>query len=144
MIETQSAAVLYPVFAMFYLTAAVLGRLAYLRVGAIGSRAMSVDFYRTYTRGEEPEHIRVVTRHFINLFEVPVLFYVGVLMAYATKQADGWLVGCAWGYVALRYVHTYIHLTSNDVLWRFRIYLASGLVLLVLWTSLLAALIRSS
>jgi hypothetical protein len=52
------------------------------------------------------------------------------------------LVACAWLYVALRYVHTWIHLTSNDVLLRFRIYFGSGLVLVVMWASLFVQLVR--
>jgi len=144
MIDTSSRAILYPVFAMFYLTAVVLARMAYLRVGAIGAGKMNVGFYRTYTGEEEPEHLRVVTRHFINLLEVPVLFYVVSLMAYVTHQASTWLVGCAWTYVVLRFVHSYIHLTSNNVLMRFRAYIASGVVLLVMWTSLLIALARGA
>lgn len=142
MSEPSPILILYPVFAMFYLVAAVLARMAYLRVGAVGRREVNARFYKTYDEGCEPEHIRVVTRHFINLFEVPVLFYVTVVMAYVTSQVSYWLIACAWTYVALRYLHTLIHLTSNDVLTRFRVYGASGLVLLVMWSSLLFQLVR--
>jgi hypothetical protein len=138
--EPSPNLILYPVFAMFYLVAAVLVRLAYLRVGAVGRREVDAAFYKTYQCGEEPEHIRVVTRHFINLFEVPVIFYVTALIAFVTHQAGYWLIGCAWAYVVLRYLHSYVHLTSNDVLTRFRLYIASGVVLLVMWSSVLAQL----
>ena len=53
------------------------------------------------------------------------------------------MVGCAWAYVAIRYLHTWVHLGSNDVLTRFRVYCASGLVLLILWTMLLVELVRA-
>lgn len=128
---------------MFYLVAAVLARLAYLRVGALGRREIDIGYYKTYSRGEEPDRIRVVTRHFINLFEVPVLFYVVVLMIYVTKQTTYALVAMAWLYVALRYAHSFVHLTTNRVLLRFRLYFASGVVLLALWTTLLAQLLRA-
>lgn len=133
--------ILYPIFAMFYLVAAVLARLAYLRVGAVGRREMDARYYETYSRGEEPERIRVVTRHFINLFEVPVLFYVVAVMTYVTAQTTYTLVAMAWSYVALRYAHSYVHLTSNRVLLRFRVYFASGIVLVALWTTLLVRLL---
>jgi hypothetical protein len=135
--------ILYPVFAMFFLVAAVLARMAKLRVGAVGSGEVNVKYYRAYQGGEEPEHMRVVTRHFINLFEVPVLFYVVVILTYITQQVSYWMIGCAWAYVAARYVHSYIHLTSNDVLTRFRVFVGSGLVLLVMWVSLLVKLITA-
>lgn len=143
MSDTSSSRILYPAFAMFYLTAGVLFRMGYMRFTAVARREMDPRFYRTYDEGQEPPHMRVVTRHFINLFEVPMLFYVGVTLAYVTGQVNGWMVGCAWAYVALRYLHTWVHLGSNDVLTRFRVYGASGLVLVVLWTSLLVQLLRS-
>jgi hypothetical protein len=64
---------------------------------------ISLRFFRTYVGDDEPESLRVTSRHFSNLFEVPVLFYVVVLMTYVTGQVGYWLVGCAWVYVALRY-----------------------------------------
>jgi hypothetical protein len=142
MTETAPNLILYPVFAMFFLVVGVLVRMAQLRVGAVGSGEVNVKYYRTYQGGEEPEHMRVITRHFINLFEVPVLFYVVVILTYITRQVSPWMIGCAWAYVAARYVHSYVHLTSNDVLLRFRVFIASGLVLLVMWMSLLVRLMQ--
>ena len=63
---------------------------------------MKAGFYRTFQGGEEPDEIRVVTRSFINQFEVPVLFYVGLILTYVTQQVSYWMVACAWLYVALR------------------------------------------
>jgi len=141
MSEVAPNLILYPVFAMFFLVAAVLARMARLRVGAVGSGEVNVKYYRAYQGGEEPEHIRVVTRHFINLFEVPVLFYVIVVLTYITQEVSYWMVGCAWAYVAVRYAHSYVHLTSNDVLTRFRVFMVSGVILFVMWVSLLIQLI---
>jgi hypothetical protein len=135
--------ILYPVFAMFFLVAFVVARMARMRVAAVSSGKMNPRFYRTYDDGEEPKELRVVTRHFINLFEMPVLFYVGVILTYISQQVSYWMVLCAWAYVVVRYVHSYVHLTSNNVLVRFRLYFASGLVLLTLWVSLLIQLLRA-
>lgn len=133
--------ILYPVFAMFLLTAAVLAHMARMRVGALSRREMSIDFYKTYDRGEEPEQLRRLTRHFVNLFELPVLFYVVVILTYVTRQVNVPLIGLAWLYVALRYVHTWVHLTSNRVATRFRVYMASGLVLLAMWSILFVQIV---
>ena len=135
--------VLYPVFVMFLLVAAVLTRMGWLRVGAVLYGTMDVEFYKTYDKGEEPEAFRVVTRHFINLFEMPVLFYVGVIMAYVTQQVTFWLVGLAWAFVLLRLFHAYVHLTSNDVPTRLSGYASSGLMLLAFWISLFTQLMRA-
>lgn len=142
--DPASNQILYPCFAMFALVAVVLARMAVLRFGAVRRGEMDPRYYKTYQGGEEPEHMRVVTRHFLNLFEMPVIFYVVTLMTYVTHQASGWMVGLAWTYVALRYAHSWVHLTSNDVLMRFRLYIASGIVLVVMWASLLGALVTAN
>ena len=135
--------ILYPAFAMFLLAALVLTRMGWLRIGAVRRRDVRIEFYRTFSEGEEPEALRVVTRNFINLFEVPVLFYVGVIMSHITHQGTWLLVGLAWAYVILRGLHTAIHLTSNDVPMRLAAYAASGLVLLVMWGTLFLRLLFS-
>jgi hypothetical protein len=135
--------ILYPVFAMFLLVAIVFLRMRSARFAAVRRNEVSVKFYRAFSGEEEPEAARVVARHFINLFEVPVLFYVTAIMIYVTHQVNYWLVALAWLYVALRYAHSYVHLTSNDVIVRFSFYLASGIVLAVMWTMLLIQLLRA-
>src|SRR3569832_1185274 len=130
--ESTGNQILYPLFAMIALVWAVFMRMAQVRYGAVRRGEMNPAFYKTYQGEDEPEHMRVVTRHFINLFEMPVMFYVVVLATYASHQVSGWMTGCAWAYVASRYAHSVVHLTSNDVLTRFRLYLLSGLVLATL------------
>jgi hypothetical protein len=135
--------ILYPVFAMFLLVAIVLSRLRSMRFAAVRTGDVKASFYRAYPDGGEPEALRVVSRHFTNLFEMPVLFYVGVIMTYVTHQVTWWMVGLAWAYVVIRYVHSWIHLTSNDVVKRFSAYFASAFVLALLWTTLLVQLVRA-
>jgi hypothetical protein len=134
--------ILYPIFAMFVLVAFVLLRMRSMRFAAVARKEVRAGFYKAYD-GDEPEPLRVIANHFRNLFEVPVLFYVGALMIYVTQQVTWWLVGCAWAYVALRYVHTWVHLTSNHVIARFSVYFASGFVLVVMWATLLVRLLRA-
>jgi len=73
-----------------------------------------------------------------NLFELPVLFYVAVLLALVLMIQDQLLVQLAWGYVALRYVHSLVHCTYNRVMHRFIAYAASCLVLMFMWARLAA------
>ena len=134
--------ILYPVFAMVLLVAFVLNRMRSMRFAAVRSEEISAGFFRAYA-GDEPERLRVVSRHFTNLFEMPVLFYVAVLMAYVTRQVNVWLVAGAWLYVALRYLHSYVHLTSNDVIRRFSVYIASAAVLFAMYAGLLVQLLRA-
>jgi len=133
--------IFYPAFAMFLLAAIVLTLMGWNRIGAVLKGTLNINFYRTFSAGEESEALRVITRNFINLFEMPVLFYVVILMAHLAHQVSYWMIGLAWAYVALRYLHTYVHLISNTVPVRLSVYLASGLVLLVLWGTLFVQLL---
>ena len=141
--EAESTRILYPVFAMFLLVSIVLLRLRSGRFAAVRKQEVDAAFYKAYPDGGEPEALRVVGRHFSNLFEMPVLFYTVVLMIYVTHHVTSFLVACAWLYVALRYVHTYIHLGSNNVIARFSAYFSSVFVLAMLWATLLAQLLRA-
>jgi len=133
--------ILYPLFAMFALVAMVLLRMRRMRFAAVRSGEVSIKYYRAYQEGDEPEALKVVSRHFVNLFEMPVLFYVGVIMTYITQSVSYWMVALAWMYVALRYVHSWVHLGSNDVRVRVTVYFASAGVLLLLWASLFLTLV---
>ncbi len=133
--------VLYPIFVLVALTLAVTVRLAMMRWRAATRGQVNVAYYVTYQGGEEPPELRVVSRHLSNLLEMPLLFYTGCVLAYVTGQ-NGWLmVALAWLYVALRLVHSAVHLGRNVVLWRFRVFAASMLVLTCFWLALLAGLL---
>jgi hypothetical protein len=71
-----------------------------------------------------------------NLFELPVLFYVAVLLSLVLMIQDAVLVRLAWGFVLLRVLHSAIHCTYNNVNHRFVAYALSSLFLLFLWIRL--------
>jgi hypothetical protein len=71
--------------------------------------------------------------NFRNLFEVPVLFYALVAIALATNHVPGWLVACAWVFVALRIAHSLIHCTYNAVYHRLAVFLAGVALLVAMW-----------
>jgi len=73
-----------------------------------------------------------------NLFEMPVLFYAAALLSMVLMIQDQFLVQLAWGFVALRYVHSIVHCTYNRVMHRFAAYAASCLLLLLIWARLAA------
>lgn len=133
--------VLYPAFALFALTMFVQVRLGLMRRAAVRDGTMDPRFFRSYRGYDEPENLRVWSRHLVNLYEAPVLFYTVVVIAYVTGQAGLLPTALAWGYVALRYAHSAVHLGSNKVLNRFRLFLASLVVLASLWISVLVGML---
>jgi hypothetical protein len=68
-----------------------------------------------------------------NLFELPVLFYLLIVLLFDTGHASSGFVSAAWAFVALRTLHSAIHCTYNDVMHRFTVYVVSSLVLWGMW-----------
>lgn len=88
-----------------------------------------------------PLKARLLSNNFDNQFQLPVLFYVAALItlfAAATSWVD---VLLAWTFVALRYVHAAIHITTNTMIQRFTAYSAGLAVLALFWLWLVLRLI---
>ena len=88
-----------------------------------------------------PLKARLLSNCFDNQFQLPVLFYVaGLLTLWA--GAVSWLeLLLAWAFVALRYAHAAIHITTNRVEHRFAAYTAGLAVLCALWLWLVLRLV---
>jgi hypothetical protein len=140
----QANTVFLPAVAMVALTIAVVFRMFFERMRQM--RGERIHFR------EIPSSSQMAARfadtraadNYRNLFEMPVLFYLALVVAFATNQASPWAIGLAWGYVALRALHSYIHCTYNRVMHRFYAFLASNLVLWTLWGVLAVGLLRSA
>lgn len=71
--------------------------------------------------------------NFRNLFELPVLFYALCILLMLTQTSGAFFQISAWVFVALRVLHSGIHLSYNRVMHRFYAYLLSSLTLWVMW-----------
>jgi hypothetical protein len=127
---------LYAMFAMVLLTFAVAFRLLFLRIKALKSGQVRISQFRLNT-GEMPADITQATRNYSNLFEVPVLFYVAGTIAIAMDVESPTMVSFAWGFVFARLVHSWIHLTYNNVAHRLWAFLAGNVCILLIWGLLL-------
>ena len=78
--------------------------------------------------------------NFRNLFELPVLFYAGVLLAAHIGVSDMVSLALAWAFVGLRAVRSAVHCTFNHVMTRFVAYALATLVLIAFWARLAFAL----
>jgi hypothetical protein len=129
-------ALVYPMFAMFGLTAVVLVLLFRSRVRAIREKDVTQGYFKIYQGGVEPEYAAKRSRHFSNLFEAPTLFYAVCLAAMVTQQADRTLEVLAWLYVASRFAHSFIHLGRNEIVPRLSAYFTSWGVMTAMWIHL--------
>jgi hypothetical protein len=134
------AAILWPIGALAMLTFAVLLVVPYRRFRAGFAGQVRADDFRYGESVNVPGEVSIPNRNYMNLLESPNLFYVACIVFYVTDLVDAQAVTLAWIYVALRILHSLIHLTYNRVKHRLLAFAGSITVLVVLWIHLLLAL----
>lgn len=124
---------IYPMAAMVLLTALVLIRTVLGRFAAVKRGDVDARFYKTFEGDTEPRKLAQHSRHFVNLFENPVLFYAGCISAMVMGLGAGLMLWLAWAFVACRVAHAVVHLGSNSIPPRMLTYGASWVVLVAMW-----------
>jgi hypothetical protein len=140
---TYDYGILLPPTALAFLTGFVWLRMGSDRLGELRSRRIHPQQVATAKQMSETLQNTQSADHFRNLFEVPVLFYVVCGFIAITHTTTLLLLACAWGYVVLRAAHAYIHLTHNKVVRRFQTFVASTIVLYVMWGAFAVRLVMS-
>ncbi|MER8466652.1 MAPEG family protein [Mesorhizobium sp. M1396] len=123
--------IFWPVLAhvlLIYIVYAVLGRRRY---GAVKSGEARAGQYKA--RSTEPTSSTTVAANLINQFELPVLFYVLCLTLHLTNGVNYLTLALMWIFVASRYFHAWIHLTSNNLQLRSRSFFFGAVILLLGW-----------
>jgi hypothetical protein len=122
-----------PMGALAFLTFGVLTLIPIrrFRAGALGQ--VTADDFKFGESPAVPGHVSIPNRNYMNLLELPMLFYVGSLMFFVAGKVDGVVLAVAWLYVALRALHSLVHLTCNNVRHRLTPFAASNLVLIAYW-----------
>lgn len=127
---------LYPMLTLVGLTMLVLAM--------VGLRRLTSRLHpREFALGESsavPPAVSLPNRNFMNLMEVPVLFYVVTLTYFVTQRADTTALTLAWLFVAARIAHSFVHLTYNKVLHRLGFFAIANFILGALWVLLLMRL----
>ena len=82
---------------------------------------------------EEPADSLLVRNSIANQFELPMLFYAVSILLYLLDADNPVTVAGGWLFVALRYAHAYVHVTSNRLRYRRPLFIAGMLVLVLLW-----------
>lgn len=137
----QQTAILFPVIALATWTFAVLLFMAFRRCKALFAKQVTPADFRLGESARVPAELCLINRNLMNLLELPVLFYVVVLSLLVTRQVDGIVLWLAWTYVALRVLHSLVHMGYNHVLHRLVVFAAGNCVLGGLWLCLLLSLL---
>lgn len=129
------------VLAIWTMLVLLLVPIARFRAGSKGQ--VNFEDFRYGESGRVPDAVRLPNRNFMNLLEVPVLFYVAGFMAFLIGQVDGLVMGLAWTYVGLRLLHSLVHLSYNNVVHRVIVFASSNVVVSAMLVVLLYRLLTN-
>ena len=136
--------ILYPIAALVLLVMVVMTLMFRERVQEMKTRRIHPKKVATSTQMAAVLQNTRAADNYKNLFEMPVLFYACCLALLVTNSVAPMYLGLAWTYVALRLLHSCIHVGYNNVMHRFNVFALSALVLLVMWVLLVFQLLQRS
>jgi len=122
-----------PMGAMALLTFTVLLGVPIRRFRAGARGLVKAEDFRFGESAAVPPDVSIPNRNYMNLLELPTLFFPVCLMFYVTQGVDVAALATAWAYVVLRAVHSAVHLTYNNVYHRLIVFAVSNAVLGLLW-----------
>ncbi|RAK68928.1 MAPEG family protein [Phenylobacterium kunshanense] len=122
-----------PMGVMALITFVVLGFIPARRFRAAAAGRVKADDFRFGESAAVPGDVSIPNRNYMNLLELPTLFYVAGLMYYVAGRVDQTALAVAWTYVGLRALHSVIHLTYNNVFHRLTAFGLSNVVLMAFW-----------
>ena len=129
----RNFAILYPMFALAAWTMIVLLLVPVVRIRAALRREVRPNDFRFGESAAVPAQVSIPNRNYMNLLELPMLFYAVCLLLFVIAGATHLAVAVAWAYVGLRIVHSLVHLTYNHVIHRLAVFALSSVALLALW-----------
>jgi hypothetical protein len=126
-----------PILVQVLLTLATYVLLIKTKIRAM--KAGEVDMARRALHDDAwPESVMKINNNIRNQFEVPVLFYVLAFMLWALEAVNTLTLAAAWLFAISRIAHAWIHIGSNYVPNRRRVFtvgwwIVLALALLVAW-----------
>lgn len=127
---------IYPMFAMVALTFLVALLMMVTRVKAIASGKIKFSYFKTYT-GDATEMVIKTSRHFANLFELPVIYYATLLVIMVLDISSSAILVLAWLFVVARVLHAFIHIFVSNIYPRMVAYMVGWFAVLALWFNIL-------
>jgi hypothetical protein len=130
----MQSTIFHPVLALVLLTLVVwvvmlLRRGARMRQAGLRPQDMPTRVLADEKFGDA----QIPNNNLMNLFELPVLFYVACILLHVLERVDPLYLWLAWIYVSLRVGHSMVAITYNNVLHRGIFYLLSCAVLWAIW-----------
>jgi len=124
---------IYSMFAMILLTFSVAVYLLKLRIQAVRKGEVKLSVFRLYNSSDIPAKMQQASRNYSNLFEMPTLFYCAAILALVLHLDTPLMIVLSWFFVASRAVHSWIHITSNNVIRRLQAFMVGNICILLMW-----------
>lgn len=123
--------IIWPVLAQIFLTLIMFIMLGMRKAKAV--KAGEVNRQQAAVNNRVwPEDVVKVSNNIANQFEAPVLFYVLCLVLYSINAVGMAAIALAWLFALSRFAHAYVHIGSNYVPMRFRLFVIGCLVLITM------------
>jgi hypothetical protein len=132
--------ILKPMAALGALTFMVLLLIPFRRFRSAFQGKVTADDFKLGESPRVPEDVTIPNRNYMNLLELPTLFYAVCLALYTLQRVGSSDLVVAWAYVGLRALHSLVHLTYNNVFHRLAVFATSNILLGVLWVRFCLAL----
>ena len=130
----EKTLILYPAIAMMTLTLFIYVKNYLDGRKAVLNKSIKFSYFKTYT-GEAPDYMVVSRQTLKNQFELPIFFYFLISIILVFDKVSQLDLILAWIFVASRYLHCYIRLSSNYVPYRAKVF-KLGMLVLILWWSI--------
>ncbi|MBX9464301.1 MAG: MAPEG family protein [Aquamicrobium sp.] len=137
----NQTAIFWPMIAHAALVFAIYVLLGLRRRQAVMTGNAKVSQFRE--NRDEPAESLFVRNALENQFELPLLFYAVCLALQASGAVGALALGLAWVFAVSRYVHTFIHVTSNRIRYRQPAFTVGFLALIALWVLLAVDLLSA-
>jgi len=124
----KQTAILWPVLALIVWTFLILLLVPIRRFRAAFAGRVTRSDFRYGESQNVPPDVALPNRIFMNLVEVPPLFYVVCVLFYVAGNVNDIALALAWLYVVLRLAHSIVYLTYNHVIHRFAVFATSNFV----------------
>ena len=122
-------ALFYPMLTLAWWTVLMYALVAYRRLHPTLNKGVQLSEYTVGEPAAVPPYVSQANRNIVNLFEMPILFYLACILLHLGGGAGSLTVGLAWAYVALRIMHSLVHVTYNKVWHRLAVFGLSTVVL---------------
>lgn len=100
---------------------------------AIDSGAVDAQRALVGDKSSWPKDALLASNALDNQFQFPLLFYLLTILALVAKKADLVFVLMAWTFVVTRFIHSWIHVTTNRMPGRYYAFMAGIAILTIMW-----------